>query len=399
LMCLRHEWRAQGATHEYWEATDGEPTVERLGSLWIEDLGDGGSKSNKYARDITLLRQSLAQTPADPRTTFYLAQSYFDVGQFSEASRWYARRIKLGGWEEEVWYARYKRALCALKAGDVPSATALLLEAFDARPTRAEPLKVLAQVQREQGRHQSAFMFAVRGLEIPFPEGDALFVERGVYQWQLWEEIMISAYYVGSQYREMGMSACERLAALRGQEPWFYNYVARNQAYYLDDLDALRRGVWPLPEDLAASADASAASASAVNRPQTLSDVAADDPSTVLWSRADGSCVPVPLPGRTDRWLMLIYEQLSLDSGSIYSHRWLEISSEGGLLRHSRPFRFHHNGTERATRLWSADAERLCVTYECESGEIRWLELSWTTVLASLREAESQRLSGPRLTP
>jgi hypothetical protein len=320
----------------------------------------------------------------------------------------------------------------------VQSATALLLEAFDARPTRAEPLKVLAQVHREQGRHQSAFMFAVRGLAVPFPEGDVLFVERGVYQWQLWEEIMIAAYYVGPQYRELGMSACERLGTLRGQEPWFYNYVARNQAYYLDDLATLRRGVWPLPDELAAAAEASAAGASAVNSPQALSNIAADAPSPVLWSRADGlhsidqydpfvvsfvdavsgqrrevhrstpkrraetfrgTCMPIPLSDSSGRWLMLIYEQLHLDSGSIYSHRWLEISSEDGLLRHSRPFRFHHNGTERATRLWSENTERLCVTYECESGEIRWLELSWTAVLALLREGESQHLNRPSLIP
>lgn len=427
LACLRHDWRAQGATHEYWEADGGSTPVVRLASLWIEDMGDGGSKQNKYVRDITLLRQTLAQAPADPRATFYLAQSYFDVGQFNEASRWYARRIKLGGWEEEVWYAHYKRGLCAVRSGDFQRATALLLEAFDLRPTRAEPLKVLAQLYRELGRHHSAFMFATRGLTINFPNADVLFVERGVYQWQLWEEIMITAYYVGAQYRELGMSACERLRALRGQESWFYDYVARNQTYYLDEVVSLRRGEVPLPAEFVVATDSSTPCrvSNLVSAPVGPGNV--DGSSGVTWVRPDGlfliggydpfvvyaldapdgrlrevhrstpkrraekftgECAPIAMTDGSDRWLMLVREQLSLPSGSIYSHRWIELSCTEGLTRFSRPFKFARPGPVRITHLWSQDAERLCVMYESDDAETHWVELSWDAVLATLRESE-----------
>lgn len=427
LICLRHEWRAQGATHEYWETTDGSPSVVRLGSMWIEDMGDGGSKQNKYMRDIALLRQTLAQSPADPRAMFYLAQSYFDVGHFNEASRWYARRIKLGGWEEEVWYAAYRRGLCAVKTGDLQRATALLLEAFDLRPTRAEPLKVLAQLHREQGRHHSAFMFAARGITIAFPEADVLFVERGVYQWQLWEEIMITAYYVGMQFREMGMSACERLCALRSQEPWFYDYVARNQAYYLDEVVALRRGVMPLPADLVASATATVTHESKEFENALVGLGNFEDNPVVVWERPDGlfligyydpfvvfcldaesgrwreahrstprrraekfrgECAPISIASRSGCWLMLVRERSSPASGSVDSHRWIELSCTEGLTRHSRPFKFQNHGAIRVMQMWSQDAERLCVVYECDGTEAHWVELSWDTVLATLREAE-----------
>src|SRR6185295_14448897 len=61
---LDHDWRSVGVTHEYWQAagnTAGQP--ERLESLWIEDIGDGGSKQEKFARDIRLLTEGLQAEP------------------------------------------------------------------------------------------------------------------------------------------------------------------------------------------------------------------------------------------------------------------------------------------------------------------------------------------------
>ena len=38
----------------------------------------------------------------------YLAQSYFDLGDYANARRWYQRRADMGGWEEEVYYSLYR---------------------------------------------------------------------------------------------------------------------------------------------------------------------------------------------------------------------------------------------------------------------------------------------------
>src|SRR5262245_1719714 len=233
LARLSQSWQAVGVTHEYWQAVGDQSQSERLDTMWIEDRSDGGSKADKFERDIRLLTQALAQQPNNPRYTLYLAQSYFDVGRYTDAERLYARRWALGGWEEERWLARYRQGWTLLRLGDRYKAAGILLDAFDARPTRAEPLWLLARHYRDHHQHHAALMTALRALEIPYPHDDMLFVERQVYEWMLWEEVMISAYYAGARYHDVGFSACERLRARRGHPPWFYAYVARNEAFYV----------------------------------------------------------------------------------------------------------------------------------------------------------------------
>lgn len=240
LACLSHDWHAVGAAHEYWEA-DGDGRGERLDTLRIRDMGDGGSKGDKLTRDYRLLKQELARDPGNPRHTFYLAQTCFDGGRYAEAAEWYGRRWALGGWDEERWYARYKQGVALLLCGDALRGAGVLLEAFDERPTRAEPLWALARHHRENGRHHVALMLAQQALRIPFPSEDVLFVETEVYAFKLWEEIMISAWYVPG-HRELGFAACERLLLGRGHDDEFYAYVAANEAFYHEPIPRLRAG-------------------------------------------------------------------------------------------------------------------------------------------------------------
>jgi glycosyltransferase involved in cell wall biosynthesis len=549
LACLSHEWVAVGATHEYWQPVGAPATSARLDSMYIEDRGDGGSKAQKFDRDIWLLRQELAQDPANPRHTFYLAQSFFDIGRFSEAAEWYHRRWRLGGWDEERWFARYRQGLCMLRLGDGHRAAGILLEAFDERPTRAEPLWALACHYRDCSKNNVALMFAMRGLELTYP-GDVLFVEKQVYEWQLWEEVMISAYYAGAGYHELGLSACERLLARRGHDPAFYGYVANNQAFYLPTLEASRRGHFTVPRafrehdgieyhasnptivrwrgqthanmrllnydheggrtytslssdgvfrtyNATLAWDAETARGGVIRisrdipedwpsntRVRGLEDVrwvvhrdqvwltatcyqapSAPDACRVVlgrmnatldavehlvllsyadaheveknwlaWSRGDelhliysydpfvvlrvdpesgetetvhwshppfraagfrGSCGPVPFPDGSGRWLALIHEMAARPGGRGYSHRWIEIDEQAGLVSYSRPFVFDHVGIEYAAGLLDLDGERLLVTYGFEDREARWIECRWDAVIAALRVSETQPRSEP----
>src|SRR5689334_13486039 len=98
-----------GATHEYLAV---EATARRLTGLWFFDHARGSSRKDKFSRDIGLLMDDLQRDPANPRTMFYLAQTYMDAGRHDEASAWYERRIAVGGWEEEIWYSMYRIAQC-----------------------------------------------------------------------------------------------------------------------------------------------------------------------------------------------------------------------------------------------------------------------------------------------
>lgn len=184
-------WHFVGATHEYL-ALDRPHTRERLDALSIEHHADSGTRDVKYARDRRLLEAALEHDPDDPRSTFYLAQTYRDTGQTRRAIELYERRIELGGWAEEVFYAALQVA--ELTAETDPAASIPLFErAWELRPQRAEPLHQAAFQARLLGRWEEAYDFARRAHEIPEPE-DILFVGTSTYRWGAQFELALAAH-------------------------------------------------------------------------------------------------------------------------------------------------------------------------------------------------------------
>ncbi len=190
-------WRFVGRTHEVIEA-EGAGEGALLDGLRIRDLGDGGCKADKYDRDLAWLRKSLREQPDEPRTVFYLAQTCRDTGRHAEALALYRRRVALGGWDEEVWYAAYSIArLLDLDGAPEAEVREAFLRAWALRPGRAEPLYWLARRQRQAGAYAAGLGFARAGLSVPRPRRDLLFVERPVYTWMLLDEVAVCSYWTG----------------------------------------------------------------------------------------------------------------------------------------------------------------------------------------------------------
>ena len=202
-------WRFEGATHEYL-ATEGSHREEVLPALAILHHGDGGTRAEKFARDVRLLRDALRRDPDDARATFYLAQTLREGGETDGAIPLYRRRIDLGGWDEEVFYAAYQLGVL-VGHRDLEAAIPLLLDAYERRPERAEPLYELARLHRVSGRNHAAYLFARRAAEIPYPD-DLLFVHRDIYQWGITFERSVAAYWIG-EYEEALALGDELLAA------------------------------------------------------------------------------------------------------------------------------------------------------------------------------------------
>jgi tetratricopeptide (TPR) repeat protein/predicted GH43/DUF377 family glycosyl hydrolase len=226
----RHWW-FEGATHEYL-ATEGSYTQEPLEALAIEHHGDGGTRGEKFERDVRLLQAALETDPDSARWTFYLAQTLREGGEEERAIELYRRRVELGGWDEEVFYAAYQLGLL-VGHRDPDAAIPLLLEAHERRPTRAEPLHELARLSRLRRRHRSAYMFARQGAALPTPD-DVLFVHRDLYEWGMRFERAVAAYWVG-RYEE-ALELNEALLAERRMPPAFAAVAERNRNYCLEAL-------------------------------------------------------------------------------------------------------------------------------------------------------------------
>lgn len=207
LLNTKHSWKSIGVTHEFVESDN--HSRELLKSLEINDIGDGGAKSDKFERDIRLLEQGLIDEPNNTRYMFYLANSYKDTEQWNKAIKWYERRIAAGGWYEEVTCSYEYIGICYEQLGKHEQAIETWLKCFEYNPNRAESLHHVGKNLREREQYHLAYLYISHAKKIKFPQNDILFINHEVYDWKVNDEYAVIAYWCG-QYQE-SKDACEFL--------------------------------------------------------------------------------------------------------------------------------------------------------------------------------------------
>ena len=218
-----------GLTHEYLSV---QGTTSQLESPFMLDHACGSSRTEKTERDLALLKEAINQDPNDARAHFYLAQTLREAKQSREAIEVYRRRISLGGWEEEVWYSLFMIARCHQDLGEEPQFLSTCLEAYEKRPSRAEPLHALAEHYRKKGQNETAALFAETGLQIPLPN-DLLFISENIYKTGFRHELSISGFYSAFQARkDRARLYCGELALEREAPPETRETARNNWKYY-----------------------------------------------------------------------------------------------------------------------------------------------------------------------
>ena len=191
--------RYEGVVHERAVCDDPCVFMRLEGEYHIESrhLGARNLDLRKYERDRDLLLAEVEHNPEDARSVFYLAQSYFLLGDFDNARRWYERRTEMGGWDEEIYYAMYRVALSMWKLdAPWPDVEDAYLRAWEFRPTRAEALYQIALRYRREKRYQLAYLFYQEAAEIPLPEQDMVFVDTHLYAWRATDEQALCASWI-----------------------------------------------------------------------------------------------------------------------------------------------------------------------------------------------------------
>ena len=185
-------------THEYYDIQSG-ASSQNLDTLFIRDIGDGGSKGDKYKRDIQLLLKGIQDEPDKCRYYFYLANSYFDIADFENAIVYYQKRIVLKNWAEEVFYSWYRLGFCYQKLDDQTKMISSWLSAYQALPCRAESLYEIIKHYRILGNNELCNLFYKMAKDIEYPTKCSLFIHKDVYDYKLLEEYTIFGYYVGAR--------------------------------------------------------------------------------------------------------------------------------------------------------------------------------------------------------
>ena len=189
-----------GVTHEYINTPSDNITsfIEKQ-TLFIRDIGDGGSKNDKFERDIKLLLDGIKEEPKNERYYFYLANSYHDSGRFGEAINVYKKRIELKGWQEEVWYSYYRIGLCFKNMKKMNDAIKYWTYGFDFYSQRLEGLYEIIKHYRIISKHKLANLFyqqAKQILDLNLNRNSYLFLQNDIYTFKLYYEFTIFAAYV-----------------------------------------------------------------------------------------------------------------------------------------------------------------------------------------------------------
>ena len=188
---IGYPWACVGVTHEYWDGADCEP----LDTIYIDDIGDGGCKDDKFLRDERLLKKGLEEEPTNCRYMFYLAQTLKDLKKLPESIEMYKKRTLAGGWYEEIWYSMYIISKLYYELGNLTEMEYWALKAYDINKNRAENIYFLTKIFREKGQHHKAWHYLQIGIIMPLPK-ELLFLESDVYTHLFHYEKTILNYYI-----------------------------------------------------------------------------------------------------------------------------------------------------------------------------------------------------------
>ena len=232
LLRIDQPWKCVGATHEYWDGPN-EGNISDS-KLWINDRNDGGCKSDKFTRDLAMLEAELKEQPTNVRTHFYLAQTLKCLGRHEESIEYYKKRIELGGWYEEVWYAHYMIAHQYLELKKPEEAEMWVQKGQNFNSYRAESLYQLVKHFRIVGHQWKAMHYYLEAKKIRKPDV-ALFLESEVYDHLLDYEYTVLQYYVNAADRREGLRAAVKYL----QHPLSVGYlenVFSNIEFYVQPL-------------------------------------------------------------------------------------------------------------------------------------------------------------------
>jgi hypothetical protein len=199
------KYRYVGVTHEYIDIMK-KKEVHSFDKdiIFINDIGNGGCKDNKFIRDIELLTQGILDEPTNMRYHFYLANSYHDSDKKEEAIKYYEIVSKSGSWAQEKWYSYYRLGHCYNSLNNIEKAIYNWMEGLDVCRNRVENIYEIICYYRKREKYETAYNYYKIALDVlkklNNKDKDAfLFLHNDVYSWKLYFEYYVMAYYISEK--------------------------------------------------------------------------------------------------------------------------------------------------------------------------------------------------------
>ena len=230
---------------------------------------------HKSEQERDRLLAEVQRNPEDARSVLFLAETYFQMGDFADARNWCTRRIEMGGNDEEIYWALLRLAASMAELDEPwPDVEDAYLRAWIFRPTRAEALHAIAVRYRLDQRYRLGYLLAQQAAEIPFP-GEDLFVLgyfAEIYAWRALDEQAVCAHWAGKHAEAFAL--CRRLVARPDIPDCDRQRIATSRDY---SVPAMLEAATPYPEAVVQSLIAEPGDAQI-----TVTLIAGPDPQTIV---------------------------------------------------------------------------------------------------------------------
>ena len=208
----RDGWEYKCPVHEYLHNDENidDSKLQRIAddeiTIYQDRTQDDDKTGKRFTRDEVLLKKEYIKDPTEPRTVFYLAQTYICLNDFENAYYYYKVRTTLIGFYEE-------RFESCLKCGDLSEKLNLdwyesfswYMKAYDLIP-RVEPLLKIGEYYQRKNNWLLSFTFYDLACKLTYPEHCILFIDKMAYEYKRWHLLAIVAYYAGFMIE--GIVAC-----------------------------------------------------------------------------------------------------------------------------------------------------------------------------------------------
>lgn len=228
--------RCLGVTHEYWDVGDNKKLVKLPKDiLYINDVGDGGHKQDKFERDKTLLETGIYKTEdvslgLKGRYFFYLAKTYLAMRNYERAISAFKERVRYPCPAEETYYSYYQIGMCYQNMKKMEKAVYWHTKAWQTRPTRAESIYKMVEYYTFASKdYHLAVLWGELGKKIVVPS-DSLFVEYKVYNHGFSYLLSIVYFYVGMKVK--GKLETEKLLGMKDLPANIRRTVQTNSKFY-----------------------------------------------------------------------------------------------------------------------------------------------------------------------
>jgi glycosyltransferase involved in cell wall biosynthesis len=218
LMKAHSPWRYKGVVHEYLSPSLASDNSERFATICIDQrvelyqdrTADNNRTFQRFFRDEVLLRQALKNEPTNLRYQYYLAQTLESIGKYKDAFTYYMKRAETEGYREEQFQALLRAGKIALNFLELPEMGVRCLLKSITVYERAEPYYFLSLYYDKLKAWGLAYTFAKRATQLPYPEGQLLFIDEQIYQHLRYRQLAIMAYY--AEEKADGKLAAEKAA-------------------------------------------------------------------------------------------------------------------------------------------------------------------------------------------